>query len=71
MLKEFEQARDEHMRILTGKVEGKKSSFIGMDRRQSYVNLETLITEECQSDGELVEEDTRNTVSKSTDLKNF
>ena len=40
-----------------GKVEGKKSIFINMERRQSYVNLETLLTEENnQSDGELMEE---------------
>ena len=40
-----------------GKVEGKKSIFINMERRQSYVNLETLLTEENnQSDSELMEE---------------
>ena len=59
------------MRILTGKVEGKKSLFMNMERRQSYVNLETLITEECGSDSELVEEN-ENTreFSKSQELKN-
>ena len=58
------------MRILTGKVEGKKSLFMNMERRQSYVNLETLITEECQSDSELVEENESFRQSKSQELKN-
>ena len=59
------------MRILTGKVEGKKSLYINMERRQSYVNLETLITEEGMSDGELVEEnESLRDLSRSQELKN-
>jgi len=52
MLRDFEQARDEHTRRLMGNVDGRKSIFINMERRQSYVNLETLLTEE----NEIVEE---------------
>ena len=45
LLKDFEQSREEHVKVTMAKIEGKRSIFVGMERRQSYVNLETLMTE--------------------------
>ena len=62
LLREFEIARDSHMRTQMNKIEGKKSTVLGMERKMSYVNLDTL------DDENPIEEEYRDQ-SRSLDFK--
>lgn len=67
LLKEFNKAREDHVKSITAKIEGKRTHF-SVDRRQSYVNLETLMTEENQDDDrEIIEDSQVREMSKSVD----
>ena len=62
LLREFEIARENHMRTQMNRIEGKKSTVLGMERKMSYVNLDTL------DDENPIEEEYRDQ-SRSLDFK--
>ena len=64
-LREFEKARENHTRSQMNKLEGKKSTSLGIERKMSYVNLDTL----GDGDDENPIEEEYREVSKSLDFK--
>ena len=63
-LRDFEKARESHTRSQLAKIEGKKNTSHGFERKMSYVNLDTL-----PDDEDPIEEESREQ-SKSHVLKN-
>ena len=64
-LRDFEKARESHTRSQLAKIEGKKNTSLGFERKMSYVNLDTL----PDDDENPIEEESREH-SKSHVLKN-
>lgn len=64
-LREFEKARENHTRSQMNKLEGKKSTSLGIERKMSYVNLDTL----GDGDDENPIEEEYREMSKSLDFK--
>ena len=64
-LRDFEKARESHTRSQLAKIEGKKSTSLGFERKMSYINLDTL----PDDDENPIEEEPREH-SKSHLLKN-
>ena len=64
-LRDFEKARESHTRSQLAKIEGKKNTSLGFERKMSYINLDTL----PDDDENPIEEEPREH-SKSHLLKN-